>query len=219
VQFPGLTFVLVLVLCAPTFAQRQADHLPEAIADRQNTRYQGLTAKQRLGWVVKGTVGPRSLGIGLFTSALATASNRPDEYGPHWDGFGKRYAMRLTGIATERVMEAGLGALWGEDPRYFRSSETAFKPRLKHVVAMTFEAKYDDGQIRPAYARLIAIPGSSYLSNTWRADSVATHSDALKRAAFGFLGKMTTNALAEFGPDLKTLVTKKKSKQNRSASF
>lgn len=210
--------VFLLLLGLPAVGQSSANP-PESMADARNTRYHGLTARQRVHWVVKGTLGPQSLGVGLFSSALATASNRPDEYGTHWDGFGKRYGMRLTGIAAERAVEASLGALWGEDPHYFRSCARAFQPRLKHVVNMTFETRYNDGEIRPAYARWIAIPGSSYLSNTWRADSVATHSDALKRAAFAFLGRMVSNAFAEFGPGLRKRIAGEKDPSDSTGCF
>lgn len=60
--------------------------------------------------------------------------NRPHEYGTHWDGLGKRYAIRLSGVATGNAIEASLGALWGEDPRYRRVPDRPFGARVKHVV-------------------------------------------------------------------------------------
>src|SRR4051794_33160024 len=77
-----------------------------------------VTGEQRLKWAAVSTVGAPSLIGGLFSAGFGTGINSPNEYGPHWDGFGKRYGMRLTGIATSNLMEAGLGAAWGEDPRY-----------------------------------------------------------------------------------------------------
>jgi len=77
--------------------------------------------------VIKSTVGPVSLAAGLFSAGFGTAMNRPREYDPHWEGFGKRYGMRLTGIATGNAMEATIGPLWGEDPRYFRATGQSFK--------------------------------------------------------------------------------------------
>ncbi len=97
--------------------------------------------------------------------------NRPQEYGPHWEGYGKRYGMRFTGIATGNLMEGSLGALWGEDPRYFRATGQSVKGRIKNVIVMTFVARQDDGTFAPAYARYVGISGNNFLSNTWRADS------------------------------------------------
>ncbi len=67
--------------------------------------------------------------------------NRPREYEPHWEGFGKRYGMRFTGIATGNAMEATIGALWGEDPRYFRATGQSFKRRMRNVVVLTFAVR------------------------------------------------------------------------------
>jgi hypothetical protein len=169
-----------------------------------------ITGKQRLEWVVKGTVGPRSLATGIFTSAIQTAENRPREYGPHWDGFGKRYGIRLTGVATEHVMEASLGALWGEDPRYFRAEDHAFSGRMKHIIVMTVAARRPEGNLAPAYARLISMPASNFLSNTWRADSISNTKDAIGRTVLGFAGKLAGNAIAEFWPDLKKRIQHRK---------
>jgi len=53
-----------------------------------------------VAWFVDSTVGPKSLGAGVISAAWGTAFNNPEEYGPHWGGFAKRYGMRLTGIST-----------------------------------------------------------------------------------------------------------------------
>lgn len=166
-----------------------------------------MTGRERVNWAVRGTIGPLSLGvIGVFNAALNTAENSPKEYGGSWSGFGKRYGMRLTGVATSNAMEAGMGALWGEDPRYFRDPTLPFGGRVKRVVKMTFFDYRADGQIIPAYARYIAIPGSNFLSNTWRADSEATSKDAVLRTVYGFASTMGKNAFLEFWPDLKRKV-------------
>jgi hypothetical protein len=203
--------VFVLLLSAVWAAgQAPQPHLQEPPVDTLDPAYHGITGKQRLQWFVKSTVGPQSLATGLFTAGIATAENLPEEYGPHWEGFGKRYGMRLTGVATGHAMEAGLGALWQEDPRYFRAEDHAFQGRMKHIVVMTFAARREHGHLAPAYARFISIPASNFLSNTWRADSVATTGDATRRTALGFVGRMGSNAFAEFWPDVKRHIFHKK---------
>lgn len=164
-----------------------------------------MTGSERMKWLVNSTVGPETLMVGVMSAGLSTARNRPEEYGTSWDGFGKRYGMRLTGIATSNVMEAGLGAAWGEDPRYTRDGGP-FGGRVKHIIAMTFLDHGREGQVMPAYARFIAIPGSNFLSNTWRADSEATTQGALIRTGWGFAGVMGKNAFLEFWPDVRRKV-------------
>ncbi len=153
-----------------------------------------------------GTLGPRSLAAGVFTSAIGTGLDRPSEYGPGFRGFGQRYGMRLTGIATSNVMEASVGALWGEDPRYFREPEKSFGGRVGSVVKQTFLTRRRDGNFEPAYARFIAVPGNNFISNLWRADSEADSYHAGIRTLEGFGGVTAGNAFSEFWPDIERKV-------------
>lgn len=173
--------------------------------------YQPLSAKDRFKWFADSTIGVESMAAGgPVSAAWGTLFNSPEEYGPHWGGFGKRYGMRLTGVATGNAMEAGFGALWGEDPRYHRAEGKRMKGRVGHVIKSTFLAYDRNGKQMPAYARYIAMPGNNFLSNTWRADSEANTSDALMRTMTGFLGRMAGNAFDEFWPDLKKKIFKKR---------
>jgi hypothetical protein len=172
--------------------------------------YHPISAEQRVNWILTNTVGPPALLIDAVASAYNTGQNEPKEYHGTWSGFGKRFGIRVSQTATGNVMEAGLGSIWGEDPRYFRSYSQPFKGRVKNVVISSFLTHNRNGQFMPAYARFIAIPGSNFLSNTWRADSEANTSQALQRTAWGFLGDMGRNAFLEFWPDFHRRVLHKK---------
>jgi hypothetical protein len=169
--------------------------------------YEPIIGEQRLWWVFMSTLGPRSLLFtGPISAGIGTGLDHPSEYGSHWEGFGERYGMRLTGIATSNVMEAGIGAIWGEDPRYQREPEKSFRGRLGSVVEQGFIAKWRDGNFHPAYARYMSVTGSNFLSNTWRADSEADWQHALARTGYGFAGRIGANAWSEFWPDIKSHV-------------
>ena len=172
----------------------------------QSAPYEAITGRERLTWIVTNTLWPRHLAAGMLNSAYGTAVNHPREDGPHWGGFGERFGIRLTGVATSNVMEAGVGALWGEDPRYFRVPEYSFGARVKNTVKMTFLARRRDGNFAPAYARYIAYTGNNFLTNTWRADSEADAQHALIRTAEGFAGRLASNMWDEFWPDAKAYI-------------
>ena len=109
-QFSLRQFGCFLLLSAVgAVGQSSPSDLPEAPSSISDSSYHPITGKERFEWFVLGSVGPKSLGAGIFSAAISTAENTPVEYGPHWEGFGKRYAMRLTGVATSHAMEAGLG--------------------------------------------------------------------------------------------------------------
>ena len=169
---------------------------------------QPITAGGRFEWAIMNTINLPSFGAGLVSSGLGTYTNQPHEYGTSLKGFEKRFGIRLTGVAVSNTMEASLGAVLGEDPRYFRAEGQPFNQRVGHVVKMTFMASDKDGRIVPAYARYAAISGSNALSNAWRADSDVTFDRTAIRIGFGFLGRMTSNAFFEFWPDVKDRLSK-----------
>ena len=130
--------------------------------------------------------------------------DRPRDAGPHWSGFGERYGVSLSTTAVSNAIEAGMGAVWGEDPRYLRAGHgVPFKTRLGRVVKWTVAAPDRDGNLRPAYARLLAVSGSSFLSNNWREPDDTGASNSIGRIGLGFLSRMAGNAFQEFWPDTK----------------
>ena len=169
---------------------------------RSSGEYERISARGRLVWFMRSTVGGPSLTGGLFSAGLGTATDSPSEYGSHWDGFGKRYGMRLTGISTGNAMEATLGTAWSEDPRYFHTIHSPFGSRVKNVVDLTFRAYRADGERHLAYARYTATFGNNFLSNSWRAPSEADWQQALIRTAEGFGGRALSNAFHEFVPEV-----------------
>ncbi len=168
-----------------------------------------MTQEQRLKWATFSSVGPPSLAAGLFTSAYSTARNSPPEYGPHWDGYFKRQALRISGAATSSLMEAELGALWGENPRYHRATVTSSKGRVWHAVKTAFVSYDRNGKAMPAYARFIAVPTSNLIANRWRPDSQRTVGQTTENIALGFLSRMAANSFAEFWPDIRRKLRKK----------
>jgi len=192
-----------LLLATSILVSGQTIETAQQAAAVASARYHYITREQRLKWLEESSFGAETLTAGVFSAGIGTARDAPVEYGPHWDGFGKRYGMRLTGVVTGNAMEAGLGALWGEDPRYFRAARQPFGDRIKNVMLMTVASHRRDGSIGPAYARYLSTPGNNFLSNTWRADSEANYHAAILRSVFGFVGLMSKNAFIEFWPDVR----------------
>ncbi len=172
----------------------------------EDAPYEPITNHQRFHWFFDETLGPAHLLAGAFTAGFGTARDVPPEYGGTWEGFGKRFAVREAGVSLSNATEAGLGSLWGEDPRYFRVPNETFGRRLRSVVTQTFLAKRRDGTFQLAYARYAGISESNFLSNAWRPKSEADTEHALYRIGWGFAGRMASNAYDEFWPDVKTRV-------------
>jgi hypothetical protein len=167
------------------------------------------TQKERLLWATYTTIGPPNLIAGAITAAISTGRDTPPEYGPHWGGYFKRQGLRLTGTATSNVMEAAIGDVWGEDPRYRRSTGKTGPARVWYAVKTAFIAYNRDGKPMPAYARFIAIPTSNVIANSWRPDSERTAGQTTTRISLGFISRIASNSFQEFWPDIHNLAHKK----------
>jgi hypothetical protein len=188
----------ILLLASAAMAQELMPATLVSSSSSSDTR-EPITAPLRIQWAVRSTIGN---GV-VFSAGLETLFDVPKAYGTHWSGFGERYGIRLSTLAVSNTMEAGLGAIWNEDPRYTRDAGAPFKNRIVHAIKMTYMAENRDGDLRPAYARFLAIPGSNFLSDTWRADSDATVRHAAIRTGLRFLGRLGTNTFDEFWPDVR----------------
>lgn len=99
-------------------------------------------------------------------------------------------------------MEASLGALWGEDPRYHRRGEGSAGARFKYAFKMAFLTEKASGGYTPAYARMIALPASRLISDSWLPPSELTVRGDCARIGFAFAKRIGGNVFSEFWPDL-----------------
>jgi hypothetical protein len=160
-----------------------------------------MTAGERIHWIVDGTVGPKSLGVGVIAAAWQTAWNVPEEWGRTWSGTGKRYLQREADVAISNSIEAGLGAIWGERADYIRSGRRGFKPRLGYALKTVFLAHRPDGHLEFAWARLAGNTVNNVIENTWLPPSATTWQQTTWRSASGFGTRALGNVWEEFWPD------------------
>jgi len=202
--------LLVLVALLPLPAQTvPAQAVPAQPVPAQT--YEPLTGEERLKWFAKTTYGPRSLFVsGPITAGWRTYKNYPEEWGPHWEGFGKRYGARLVANSVTNGIEGSFGAIWKEDPRYFRVGEGSFGKRLGGVVKQTWMSRYGSGEYHFGAAKAIGIAGGALSQKLWLPDSVTSNRDVLSRLYGGYSGRILGNFIREFAPDLMKKLKKKK---------
>lgn len=157
-----------------------------------------IDGQERLKWLYVENLGLGSVLDDVAVGGVDTFFKTPKEYNTHWSGFGERIGVVTGNYGVKSVMEAGIGSIWGEDPRYVRTNGLSMKSRMAYVVKMTFLARDRSGNTMPAYSRYIAFPASSFLANAWEPTSQATANQAALRVALGFLSRMGENAWKEF---------------------
>jgi hypothetical protein len=162
-----------------------------------------IDTAQRIDWIVGGTIGARSLGVGVLATAWQTGWNTPEEWGRTWRGAGKRYAAREADVAISNTIEAGLGAIWGEEPRYIPAPPGTVRSRVRHALNTVLLAQRRDGHLAPAWGRYAGNVLNNVIENAWLPPSITTTRQTAIRSANGFLGRIAGNLWEEFWPDIR----------------
>jgi hypothetical protein len=197
----GAVIVAWLVMPAAVFGQEDA---PQSRA--------ALTSQDRVRWVVDGSVSPGALGVAALSASWQTAVASGSEWGGGWSGFEKRYAARVAQTTVSNSIEAGLGSLWGEDPRYRPSEQRrGIWTRTGHALKYVVLSERRDGRLRPAWSRFIAVPVTSVAENAWLPPGERTAKATAIRAGTGLIGRVASNLYREFRPETKRLIARAQS--------
>jgi hypothetical protein len=198
----------VALLPIPAFAQDTA-----VTSNGQRSvpaRYVPITLEQRISWITDGTIGLRSLEAGLVATTWQTAWNTPEEWHRGWSGLARRYGAREADVTISNSIEAGLGAIWDEEPRYIPSGLHGFGARTRYAAKTVFLAQRRDGHLAPAWGRYVGNTLNNVVENAWLPPSITTPRQTLFRSADGFLGRFIGNMYDEFGPDAHHLLHRRR---------
>jgi len=195
-----LGFVAFLWI-VPRSADAQTIRIPAAGVETAPAPISGV---ERINWIVEGMLGPRSLAVGVIASTWQTSWRIPDEWSRSAFGFRERYLEREADVAISNTIEAGLGALWGEDPRYLRAPRGSARSRAAHAVKTVVLAPRADGRLKPAWGRFAGNVFNNVIENAWLPPSMTTPGQTALRSANGLLGRLAGNLWDEFWPDIRT---------------
>jgi hypothetical protein len=180
-------------------AAEQTPATPSLNADA----YVPITTAQRVDWIVDGAIGRRSLfAVGPLATIWQTGFNTPSEWGQGAVGIAKRYAEREADVAISDTIEAGLGAPWGEDPRYVPSGRKGIWPRTRYAIKTVVLAQRRDGSLRAAWGRYAGNVVNNLIENAWLPPSMTTRRQTAWRSGLGLLGRLGGNEWGEFWPDI-----------------
>jgi hypothetical protein len=206
-RIPPIAILMATFLCLPWQAAAQPPGAAEVSigsGEVTATSYVAVDAGQRVNWIVGGTIGPRSLFVvGPLAALWQTGFNQPSEWQRTWSGIGKRYIQREADVAISNTIEAGLGAIWGEDPRYIPSGRRGIGARARYAITTTFLAQRPDGHLAPAWGRFAGNTVNNLIENAWLPPSVTTPGQTALRSALGLLSRLGGNAWEEFWPDVR----------------
>ena len=194
-----LAYVALAIGLLPALASAQDDAQPPSA----RLTYVPPTPRERVTWVIEGTASLPVLGVNALDAAWSTRANWPKEWGRKGSGFGKRLADDEAFATVSDAIEAGVGAFWGEDPRYRRSGDPRTWHRVGHALAATVLTSRRDGRVAPAWARFVAEATATQIENTWLPRSARTPGETAWRAGSDLLWCAAANVWDEFWPDIR----------------
>lgn len=181
-------------------AQRDPSTVPAPI--RRATLVEPLTPKQKVKRRALRLVEPVSLVSAGFGAGIEQWRGIPSEWGQGAEGYAKRFASAEGYMAAHNTIALGFDLAFHLDPRYHRSEESGFMPRLKNAIKQSVIARKDDGGSMIDVSEIAGSFGAGLIANAWEPARYSTVGDGLQRGAIGLAYHTLKNIAREFLPDL-----------------
>lgn len=163
-----------------------------------------LDLKGKRDYFLKATFSPEAIGRIVFTSGFSQMGGS-NAWGSGLEGWGHRVGARYAEHVTKRSIQFGIGALRGEDPRFFRSNKDGFWARTAFQLKRTVTVQMDNGSTSVAVGKLAGTFGANALSSYWDPRRPDPLKNGLTSTGINLGTDLATRMLREFWPDLKRL--------------
>lgn len=182
----------------PSASAATSDNRTDAAASASTPApYVRPTADKRFKKYVNSMFGPWSLGRAVAAAGLSTWENKPEEWGPHWDGFGKRFASNMGRSVIKNTMMYGMDETFKLDSYYYRSEKRDWKSKVKNAMISPVIARRPDGTKVFGFPRVVSTYASSVIAaETWYPGT--DWKDGLRNGSMTLLFNGGYNLLKEF---------------------
>src|SRR5258708_36781066 len=90
--------------------------------------------------------GPVAVGKDVASAGWFTWRNSPEEWGDHWEGFGKRFASSVGQGIIKSTTEYALDESFKLDSHFYRSQDRSVGARLKNAIISPVTARDKNGK-------------------------------------------------------------------------
>jgi len=107
----------------------------------------------------------------VFNAGVSTWSNSPEEWGTHWEGFGRRFASNLGKNVIRQSTSFSLDEALKYDSYFYRSKNKSVGARLKNSLISPVTARDKNGKRVLGIPRITAAYTSSIIAaEAWYPD-------------------------------------------------
>lgn len=165
---------------------------------------QPLTLKGKTDYFLQTTFSPGTLGrVGMIASLGHIGGAADEEWGTGSAAYSRRLGSRYADHLVSRTMRYGIGAMRGEDPRFYRSGKEGFLPRTGFVLSRTFVVKMDNGSTSVAVGRLAGRFAGDVTGVYLRYAPTDPLRTSLTNSVIGLGGDIGVRMIGEFWPEIK----------------
>ena len=169
---------------------------PAAVAPE----YVPMTFSERSRHYLAAAFGPGAVLRAVGGAGFGQVTEEPKEWREGSAAYGDRVGSNFAQQVIREALEFGGSAALHEDNRYFRSTQTGFFRRTKHVLVSALLTRSEGGETHLGYSRLGATLASSFISRAWQPRSQDGPGDAAVNFGFNIAADIGWNFIQEFSP-------------------
>jgi hypothetical protein len=169
-----------------------------------------LDVNGKLRYHAERTFGPSSIAISGVKAGYLQMTDSPTEWGQGGAGYRKRISSSVASSGIRAVLAFGLDSTLHQDPRYYRSDCAGLWPRTKHALRGTILTRTDSGGETLSTWRLGSAYGAAFISEQWYPDRFHTVRHGLVGGSTRIGFDLAKNVIAEFWPDIKRKISRRK---------
>ncbi|MBI4463332.1 MAG: hypothetical protein HY647_01390 [Acidobacteria bacterium] len=168
-----------------------------------------LTLEGKFHYYLKETYGPSAFLGSAASAAINQGRDQPSAWGQGMEGYGRRFGSSFAQRGVQNSIQFAVGALRGEDPRYFPSRRSGAGPRIANALSQIWGVQTDSGSKTLAIGRLSGAFGGGLISRAWQPAGHDGFRDGLESAGIQLGLDAAWNVFHEFWPDIKKRLFKR----------
>lgn len=171
--------------------------------------YVPLTSRQKWESFLRRSHSPDLAAGSLLDALYSQATGAYSSFGGGMPGFGKRLGASVAGAEAGAFFGRFLfPALFHQDTRYFRSTDTRTSDRLAYSASRAFITRSDDGRSVINTSVILSEFVQAAISNAYIPYRTETVPGTVENALAGIGSVAESNMLEEFWPDIKSFFGK-----------
>lgn len=193
-----LSATFLLISAGVTIAQTVVSDSDPQQSTPQQTAYVRPEKKERLKHYALNMFGPEALAKAVLNAGISTARNSPREWGPHWEGFGRRTASNLGKGIINSTVTYGLDEAFKLDSRFYRSKKKNVGARVGNALISPFTTRNASGKRVFGFPKIVgAYTANIIAAETWY-PARYNYKDGLKSGTVSLGMSAVYNLVREF---------------------